>query len=149
MTIVEVVVVGEWRYADTQTRQVVVLRTNYDFWYEIAKADGKLESDEQPSLNADGFRYYLLYDTWPEGGQFWPDGIGSLTEQDAKEAAEKMLPSPVRWLAELPTPPRPRLVADPQAWPETPTYRAHELARREQLKRQFRTQRDLDQGKKH
>jgi len=91
LTVVEVVVVGEWLYADVQTRRVVILRANYDFWYEIAKADGSLEPGEQPSLNADGFQYYLLYDKWPEGGRFWPDG-SALTERDAKKAAEKGAP---------------------------------------------------------
>ena len=91
-------------HADVKMRQVAVLRANYDFWYGIAEADDRLEPGEEPSLNADGFRYYLLYDKWPDGTRFWPDG-SALTEQDAKETAEKMLPSPVQWLAELPTPP--------------------------------------------
>ena len=75
-------------HADVKTRQVAVLRANYDFWYGIAEADDRLEPGEEPSLNADGFRYYLLYDKWPDGTRFWPDG-SALTEQDAKETAER------------------------------------------------------------
>jgi len=52
-------------YADVKTRQVAVLRANYDFWYGIAEADDRLEPGEEPSRNADPVQWLAELPTPP------------------------------------------------------------------------------------
>jgi hypothetical protein len=46
----EIVRKGEWLYDGCVPKPVYAVKLNYDFWYEIAKADGTLEPDEEPEL---------------------------------------------------------------------------------------------------
>lgn len=90
--------VGEWPYDGTAPTRVLVVRLDFDFWYELAKADGTLEPDEQPVMNADGHAYYVRYRPgWSEGERFWPDSGGFLNLTEAKQEAEATLPGPGRW----------------------------------------------------
>lgn len=54
-----IVATGTWLYSDTVRMAVHIVRLDYDFWYEIVKADGDLEPGELPDLNADGHLYYV------------------------------------------------------------------------------------------
>jgi len=44
---------GTWTYGGIAPMPVFIIETDYDFWFEIAKADGDLEPGEQPDLNAE------------------------------------------------------------------------------------------------
>ena len=92
----QIVLSGEWLYDGTVRMPVHVVRMSYDYWYELAKVDGQLEPDEQPNLNADGFRFDLLFREESEPPRH-PHGFGGLSVDEAKRRAEQVLPSPVRW----------------------------------------------------
>lgn len=92
------VAAGEWLYDGDVPTAVAVVRLDYDFWYAIAEADGDLTPDERPSLNSDGHAYYIRFKPgWSEGKPFWPHGQGYMTVDDAKRAAESMVPGGVSW----------------------------------------------------
>jgi hypothetical protein len=78
---------------------VHVVMLDYDFWYAVGQADGDLEADESPQLNADGHLYYVRYRPgWPDGERtFWPDSEGFETLEEAAAAAESAVPGPIRW----------------------------------------------------
>jgi hypothetical protein len=40
---------------------VRVVKLDYDFWFTIGEANGDLEAGEQPSLNDDGFLFYVRH----------------------------------------------------------------------------------------
>jgi hypothetical protein len=86
-----VVAVGQWLYDGTAPTTVRIVRLDYDFWYEIGKADGDLEPDEAPQLNDDGYLYYVKHRSG------WPDSQGFPTPEEAIAAAESQLPTAVEW----------------------------------------------------
>jgi hypothetical protein len=94
----KVVATGEWLY-DGSTRAVTrIVRLDYDFWYAIAEADGELEEAERPALNDQGFLYYVRHRPgWSPGQQFWPDGQGFDSVDEAKAAAEARVPGAITW----------------------------------------------------
>lgn len=92
----KIVASGEWLYDGSASMPVHVVKQDYDFWYEIGKADDQLEPDETPQLNAEGVAYYILYGNKGER-PWWVDSHGFETVEAAREWAEAELPSPVRW----------------------------------------------------
>jgi hypothetical protein len=72
---IKVVAEGIWIYNGSVQRRVWIVEADYDFWYEMASAEGDLKPHEQPDLNADGIVYYVAFKA-PEDGRFWPDGGG-------------------------------------------------------------------------
>jgi|GEM_PF-1680567 len=95
----EIVLSGEWLYDGTAPMPVHIVRMNYDYWYELAKAEGRLELGEKPDLNEEGCRYYLLFSDKP-GPPWWPDESGGASVAEAKRRAETALPSEVQWREE-------------------------------------------------
>jgi hypothetical protein len=94
----KVVALGEWLYDGTAPTTVSVILLDYDFWHAVGAADDELAPDERPALNSEGHAYYLrLKPGWTEGEPFWPDGIGYMTLDEAKRAAEQQVPSKVQW----------------------------------------------------
>ena len=93
---IKVVAEGAWTYGGSTRKRVWIVEADYDFWYEVAAAEGALEPAEQPDLNADGVTYYYAFEA-PAEGRFWPDGGGFKVRQDAQRAAEAHLPSAVEW----------------------------------------------------
>ena len=83
---------------------VYVVRYAFDYLYEIAKDDAfeaygdetRLEPGEEPDLNNEGQRYDLMFRE-PSDSPSWADARGGLTVEEAKLAAEALLPSPVVW----------------------------------------------------
>jgi hypothetical protein len=94
-----VVAVGTWLYDGTAPTTVRIVRLDYDFWYGIGKADGDLDPEESPQLNADGHRYYVRHRPgWQsEEDSFWPDSPGFDTPEEAVAAAESSVPTAVSW----------------------------------------------------
>ncbi len=94
-----VVATGWWMYDGVVPIPVRVVMLDYDFWYAVGEADGDLEDDEVPQLNAAGRLYYVRHRPgWPERDQpFWPDSPGFPTVAEAVAAAEAAVTGPVRW----------------------------------------------------
>jgi hypothetical protein len=93
-----VVATGEWLYDDSVPMVVRIVKLDYDFWFAIGEADGKLEEREQPTLNGDGVLFYVRHRPgWMEGDAFWPDSEGFASQEEAQAAAEGSLPSAVEW----------------------------------------------------
>lgn len=45
---------GTWLYDNSTQKVVQIFALNFDFYYELAKADSMLEGDETPVLNDNG-----------------------------------------------------------------------------------------------
>ena len=58
---------GMWLYDQAVWRPVQLFAINYDYWYEITKADGDLEEGEQPKFNESGEQYMIA---WTDCGYF-------------------------------------------------------------------------------
>lgn len=91
---------GRWSYDAAVVVPVDIVSLNYDFWHELAKADGQLEPDEVPQpMNKRGVLYYVRFrhageTTTPT----WPDSAGFPDIEQAMRAAEKKAPSAVEWV---------------------------------------------------
>ena len=75
-----------------------LIRMPYDYWYELGKADGNLEPDEEPELGPDGFAYYILWGADPLGWNI--SGVSSPTMKTPEEArlwADHKAKSKVEW----------------------------------------------------
>jgi hypothetical protein len=94
----EIVRQGRWLYDNTVFQPVTVVRLNYDFWYEIGRADGTTEPDEVPELNEDGFKYYVCFRSSPTEHSGWVDSQGFDTVEAASRWAETQVPSAIEWL---------------------------------------------------
>jgi hypothetical protein len=99
MAVVEIVDEGVWFYGEAVWKPVWVFRANYDFWYEIALADGTTEPDEVPTLDEHGDAYYVAFRTRPADG-FWPDDGPYLSAARAKKAAGDRVPGAIRWASD-------------------------------------------------
>jgi hypothetical protein len=96
---VEVVATGTWTYGGSAEAPVWIVRADFDFWYEIAAADGALEPGERPALNEDGVSYYVAFHQPPEDGGFWPNSGGFGTVEEAQRDAERQVLTAIRWSA--------------------------------------------------
>lgn len=68
---------------------------NKDYWYDLAKADGVLDPEEKPQLNAEGFLYYVRFGE--DGESPFPISQGFKSFKDAVRWAENKAPSPISW----------------------------------------------------
>ena len=94
-----VVAGGSWVYAGEVVKAVDIVGLNYDFWYELALADGRLEPGEAARpLGADGLLYYVRF---RHAGRpveaTWPDSAGHDTIEAAQRAAESRVTGPISW----------------------------------------------------
>jgi len=88
---------GMWLYDQAAWRPVQLFAINYDYWYEITKADGDLEEGEQPKLNESGEQYMIA---WTDCGYFdsyMQLKFGGLTLKSAIETAEELAGQKIRW----------------------------------------------------
>jgi hypothetical protein len=88
---------GTWIYDGVAPMPVFIVATDFDFWFEVAKADGDLEPGEQPDLNAEERLYYLSFHGLRDDGTFWPDSVHYKSTEEAKLAAESRVPTPIVW----------------------------------------------------
>lgn len=100
----EIVRQGRWLYDGTVFQPVTIVRLNYDFWYEIVRADGLGEPGDEPELNAEGFQYYLCFQSDPTAHPGWVDSVGFDSVEAASQWANSKVPSPIEW-ANLPVGP--------------------------------------------
>ncbi|MBL7257954.1 hypothetical protein [Paractinoplanes lichenicola] len=94
-----VIATGRWLYDGTAPMTVRIVRLDYDFWYAVGEANGDLDPDESPRLNADGYLFYVRHRPgWSdESEHFWPDSQGFATLEEAIAAAESAVPTAVTW----------------------------------------------------
>ncbi|CAM4298926.1 MULTISPECIES: hypothetical protein [Alteromonadales] len=90
---------GIWFYANSIEKPVDIISLNYDWWFELAKADDQLEPDEKPEpLNQLGVLYYVRFKHATESDEpTWPDSVGCQTIEEAKKIAQSKSPSQIVW----------------------------------------------------
>lgn len=90
---------GSWLYDGIVDREVDVVGLPYDYYFEMAKADGTLEADEEPlPLGEVGLIYYFRFRTAGSlEAPTWVDSPGHPTVEEAMAAAQSKAPSPIRW----------------------------------------------------
>ena len=88
---------GSWLYDGSVRRPVYIVELDYDFWYEIAKADGTLEPGEKPELNPQGLQYYVCFREVPAEPPLWVDSPGHHSIDGACEHAQSKVPSQISW----------------------------------------------------
>ena len=77
---------------------VTIVQLDYDFWYELDRADRHLEADDRPSLNLDGVLYYVCFRSSPAAHPGWVDSPGFATIARARLWALTKVPSAIDWL---------------------------------------------------
>ena len=87
---------GKWLYGGTAYLPVQIFAIDYDYYYEIAKADDQLKEGEQPELNENGEQYMI---GWYEGpfSTFGSREYGGLTLDEAITAAEDKVQQKIIW----------------------------------------------------
>ncbi|MFI6101175.1 hypothetical protein ACIA8G_37000 [Lentzea sp. NPDC051213] len=98
MNPLSVVARGTWLYAHTRPMPVAIVRLDYDYWYEFAKAANDLEIGDVPRVDAEGHAYYVSYSNVRDGDTFRPDSVTHLSHGDARADAEARAPSLITWL---------------------------------------------------
>jgi hypothetical protein len=93
----EMVREGRWLYDGSVYRPVFVVRLDHDFWYEIGRADDRLEPGEQQKLNDEGFQYYVCFRSHPTQHPGWVDSQGFDTAEAASRWAEQQVPDGIEW----------------------------------------------------
>ena len=96
---INIVKKGTWLYDGQIEKPVDIIALEYDFWYEIAKADGMLEPDEQPGpFGSNGELYYVRFQRALEKeGPTWVDSIGHPNIDEAIEIAKSKVTGEIRW----------------------------------------------------
>jgi hypothetical protein len=91
---------GTWMYADSVKKTVDIISLDYDWWFELSKADDTLVANEKPEpLNSQGVLYYVRFIHATKNEEpTWPDSAGYQHIAEAKKEAESKLPSKVEWL---------------------------------------------------
>lgn len=92
----QIVATGSWLYAETSEKPVYVIQQNYDYWFEMEKADGELEPGEKSELNEDGQIYYVCFT--PLGNKPWGVAYrGCKSINEAKALASEKVKGPIKW----------------------------------------------------
>ena len=89
---------GRWLYDGTVFQPAAIVALDYDFWFEIGKADGQLGPGEEPELNAEGLLYYVCFASDPAGHPGWVDSQGFADVGAAQEWAATKVQSPIEWM---------------------------------------------------
>lgn len=90
---------GTWLYDNAVPFPVDIVSLNYDFWFELDKADGQLEPGEVPQpMNELGVLYYCRF---RHAGELttptWPDSAGFPDIAQAMLEAQNRSPSVINW----------------------------------------------------
>ena len=94
----KIIKTGTWLY-DSVEKSVDVVGLNYDWWYELSKADNLLGKDDAPlCLGKEGYLYYARFRHAGEHIEpTWVDTDGYQTLLDAMQAAEKKVEGGIKW----------------------------------------------------
>ncbi|MBK7951771.1 MAG: hypothetical protein IPK00_24155 [Deltaproteobacteria bacterium] len=98
MTLV-VVRTGTWLYDGSVDMPVDIIGLDYDFWYQIGKADDQLEPGEEPeALSPEGFLYYVRFRLAGDPTEpTWVDSPGRSSVDAAMRDAQGKAPSAISW----------------------------------------------------
>ncbi|GLI28254.1 hypothetical protein ARHIZOSPH14_24960 [Agromyces rhizosphaerae] len=90
---------GHWLYANAVMQPVDIVGLPFDFWFELAKADGQLEADEESSpLGEGGLLYYVRFRHAGDSTEpTWPDSVGYSTIEAAMRAARNSVAAVIHW----------------------------------------------------
>jgi hypothetical protein len=90
---------GTWLYDGTLEQPVDVVALNFDWWHELAKADGQLNEGEAAlPLGPEGVLYYARFQyAGNPSASTWVDTPGHQTLATAMEAAEQKVAGSVAW----------------------------------------------------
>jgi len=92
----KIVLTGRWLYAETAEKRVYVIEQNYDYWFEMEKVDGEIETGEKPELNEDGLIYYVRFTSI--GDKPWSvESGGHKSVDEAKAYATEKVDGPIEW----------------------------------------------------
>lgn len=93
-----IVLKGSWLYGGTAPSPIRIVKQNYDFWYEIGKADDQLEPGEEEELNEEGTLYYVIFKACEHREKpWWVDSHGLLDLEAAMRHAEERVQGKVTW----------------------------------------------------
>lgn len=95
----EIVKTGTWMYDKTVEKRVDIIALDFDFWYEIAKSDDRLEPSEAPqALDKNGRLYYSRFSSTGETDlPTWVDSVAYKEIARAMTGAEKKVTGGIRW----------------------------------------------------
>lgn len=95
----KIVQAGVWTHDSTVERSVDIVALDYDWWYELAKADDQLEGGERPKVpDSDGFLYYVRFQRAGETDEpSCVDSDGHKTSVEAMNAAQEKVASRLIW----------------------------------------------------
>ena len=83
---------GQWYYDNLVLMPVQVFAINYDYGYEMDKADGRLEPGDEKYLNENGEQYVVIWGDKPYySGSLQTREGGYLTYDEAVAKAESMV----------------------------------------------------------
>ena len=90
---------GTWLYDGTVARPVDIVALDFDWWYQLAEADGDLEPDEKPiEPDAQGWIYYVRFKRASDTSEpTWVDSFGDRTIEEAMSAAQAKVQAPIQW----------------------------------------------------
>ncbi len=94
---------GIWYYGDETPTPVHIVRQNYDPIYETWKADEldgvrwPEEFPKEPSLNAEGEAYFLVFGPVPSKRPWTADGVAYMTADEAAAAVTERYGSRCEW----------------------------------------------------
>ncbi|MGN6420771.1 MAG: hypothetical protein ACTHMC_24885 [Pseudobacter sp.] len=92
---------GQWIYGEITPMLVQIFAINYDYYYEINKADGFLDKEDKPKLNELGEQYFIA---WHENDFFsWSGTIdyGGISLEEAKQGAQMLVQDRIKWDAPI------------------------------------------------
>ncbi len=89
---------GTWLYDGSVETGVHIVSLSFDFWHDLAMADGLADPDEKPELNENDVAHYVFFGDPPVALPVWPDSVGFLTIDEAIEAAQARVPSEITWV---------------------------------------------------
>lgn len=95
----KIVARGTWLYAARFEAPVDIVCLDYDWNYELDRADGKLATGQVPEPMGDGgVLYYGRFTHALDSSEpTWPDTPGHQTLEDAKHHIERKVAGGIRW----------------------------------------------------
>jgi hypothetical protein len=96
---VRIVCTGQWLYDDSVAQPVDIVSLEYDFWYEIGRADGALDDGEEPvPLGPGGVLFYVRFSkAGSTDSPTWVDSGAYESIEEAQEDAQSRATSPIKW----------------------------------------------------
>ena len=86
---------GRWTYDEAIEKPVDIVAFDFDWWHQLAVADGEDPGESQP-VGPDGCLYYVRFRHAGERGEStWVDSAGYAVLEEAKHHTETRVPSPV------------------------------------------------------